>query len=190
MKKIQFRFMVLLSVLAVLVSIAAVPMAGSAISLIEVRNDPLGGVIFVFSVNGKLSKSELKGFVQVQGGDANYSLGCNQVDESTVQCTTSKKAGGNNVVVTFGGSTFWTYVPEAATPYCYNVYDYPPGPFSPDIYAFTTQCQRVPASYGDMLIDFYNPDWGGYFDYEFLPESPVCYNDILEDAYYYPYCPS
>ncbi|MHB8777654.1 MAG: hypothetical protein ACYC6R_07820 [Anaerolineales bacterium] len=113
MKKMQFNFMLLLSMLAMLTGIAAAPLAGTASSLIEVRSNMHGSVVFVFSVSGHFSRAELKGFVQVQGEDANYILHCSQVDENKVQCTTSKKVGGKNVVVTFGGSTFWIYVPPS-----------------------------------------------------------------------------
>lgn len=174
MKKVQF-VLVLLSLLAMLTSIAAAPLAASAIALLEVRNDPGGNVIFVFSVNGQFSKSQLKGFVQVQGNDANYPMGCNQVDENTVQCTTSKKTGGQNVVVTFGGATFWAHVPEAALQYCYNVWDWPLsfGFAVSELQFFpyeiqTVHCQDTPANYGDV-VSIYNPVWEEYYDYEFLP---------------------
>lgn len=196
MKKFQFRLMVFLSLLAMLASVAAAPMAGTALSLIEVRNDGGGGVIFVFRVTGDFSKSELKGWVQVQGGDG-YGLHCNQVDDTTVQCTTTKKAGGYNVVVTFGGSTFWTFVPAARggsgpTQYCYGVYDLYSDPETESAYwgQFDTYCQDAPANFGDTLPSYYNPDYDDYYDYDFMPGSPSCFDPVNEDAYYYPYCPS
>ncbi len=115
MKKIKIVF-VLLSLLAMLTSVAAAPMTATAIALVEVRNDLRGSVVFVFSVDGRFTKSELKGVVQVQGEDANYDLYCSQVDDVTVRCVTSKKTGGKNVVVFFGGSVFWTRVPNAYQP--------------------------------------------------------------------------
>lgn len=190
MKKIRSVW-VLLSMLAMLTSIAAAPMAGGrSIYLYEVRNDPHGGVIFVFSVNGRFSRSELKGTVEVQGEDANYSMNCSQVDEGTVQCTTSRKTGGKNVVLFFGGSIFWTFVPRTAvipTQYCYNVYDVPNPPQDGTLVAFTTFCQDAPANYGD-IINIYNPDWELFYDYEFLPGSPFCYDVIVENAYYWNAC--
>lgn len=111
MKKYQFKVRLFLSVLAILTSMAAAPMKGRVISLDQVRNDMHGGVTFIFSVSGHFSKPELKGIVQVQGEDANYKLYCSQVEKTKVRCTTSKKVGGKNVVVTFGGSSFWTRVP-------------------------------------------------------------------------------
>ena len=47
----------LLSLFSMLVSIAAAPLAGTAISLIEVRNDPDGGIMFVFQVEGQFSSA-------------------------------------------------------------------------------------------------------------------------------------
>jgi hypothetical protein len=186
MKKIQF-VLILLALLAMLTSVAAAPMAGSAISLIDVRNDAGGGVIFIFNVNGQFSKSELKGSVEVQGVDSNYGLYCTQKDDTTVHCTTSRKTGGENVKVTFGGAIFWTYVPEPVSPNCYNVYDltYPPNGF--DLVAFTTFCQYVPANYGD-IINVYNPAWNSFYNFEFLPQSPYCYMTIIENAYYWNVC--
>lgn len=191
MKKILFTGLVLLSLLAM--STGAALAAGASVSLVEVRNDSGGGVIFVFKVSGEFSKSELNnGYVQVQGGD-NYGLYCNQVDESTVQCSTSKKTGDQNVAVNFGGSTFWIFVPPARSSgvqsqYCYGVYDvYYYSDEEPGLYwkMFDTYCQNEPASYGDSLENYYNPDFDEYYSYVFLPESPSC-ADKVEDAYYLP----
>lgn len=118
MKKIQFSLIILL---ALLVMTTGTAFAGSALSLIEVRNDK-SGATFIFRVTGEFSRSELNsGFVQVSGGD-NYPLSCAQQDATTVVCHTTKKAGGN-VVVSFGGSSFWTDVPVAPQQICYAVYD-------------------------------------------------------------------
>jgi hypothetical protein len=113
MKKMQF-VLVALAVLAMVTSVAAAPVVpghGST-ALIQVRNDPGGSVTFVFRVEGQLPKSQLHGAVHVNGEDANFPLSCVQKDDTTVQCTTSRNAGGKNVVVTFGGASFWTDVPE------------------------------------------------------------------------------
>ncbi|MBI5944126.1 MAG: hypothetical protein HY864_07140 [Chloroflexi bacterium] len=186
MKKMRFVW-IILSIAAMLASVAAAPLAGTALTLIEVRNDKHGDVIFVFSVSGHFSKSELKGYVQVQGEDANYDLSCSQVDDVTVQCTTSRKTGGKNVVVFFGGSVFWAFVPPTIAQYCYNVYDIPWPPEGGTLVAFTTYCQDAPANYGDV-INLYNPEWDFNYDYEFLPESPICYDVIIENAFYWNRC--
>jgi len=189
MKKMRFVW-ILFSLVIFLTSLAAAPLAGSAISLVDVRNDAGGGVIFIFNVSGEFSRSELKGFVEVQGEDANYDLYCTQKDDTTVHCTTSRKTGGQNVVVTFGGATFWAYVPEVAalTQYCYNVWDWPiafgnegeiSGAFFPyEIQA--THCQNSPANYGD-IVNIYNPVWESSWDYEFLPG---CLG-VVDDAYWF-----
>lgn len=168
MKKLQLKVMIFLSVLAMLSSIAAAPMAGSALTLIEVRNDWGGGVLFVFRVDGHFSKSELNGLVQVQGEGATYGLHCNQVDDNTVQCSTSKKTAGRNVVITFGGSTFFAFVPEAVIKYCYNVYDV--GglrgiQFDPML--VTVHCQGVPANDGDVIEED-SPNFGPNQSYTYL----------------------
>ena len=186
MKKMRFVW-ILFSLVIFLTSLAAAPLAGSAISLVDVRNDVGGGVIFIFSVNGEFSKSELKGFVEVQGADANYDLHCTQKDATTVHCTTSRKTGGHNVVVTFGGATFWAYVPEAATLYCYPVYDYVYSNFL-EWQLIGNNCQSSPAQNGD-IINFYNDyGWDQWYDYEYMdPSTLECVN--FGAGYYYPFCP-
>ncbi len=188
MKKMRFVW-ILFSLVIFLTSLAAAPLAGSAISLVDVRNDAGGGVIFIFNVSGEFSKSELKGFVEVQGADANYDLHCTQKDATTVHCTTSRKTGGQNVVVTFGGATFWAYVPEAGPQYCYNVWDWPLFAFGNEGEVLgagssyeiqTTHCQNSPAHYGDV-VNIYNPVYDYYYDYEFLPGCV----GIIDSAYWY-----
>jgi hypothetical protein len=177
MKKMQF-VLIVLAVLAMLANIAAAPLA---ISLIQVRNDAGGGAVFVFRVNGQFSPAQLKGTVHVNGEDINFPLYCVQKDETTVQCTTSRNAGGNHVVVTFGGSKFWTDVPEAAAPqYCYNVYDDSSARYGRSFYLLTSYCQDTPALYNDMIkLDIVNH---GVFDiYTFSHGA----NPINEDAYFY-----
>jgi len=174
MKKMRFVW-ILFSLVIFLTSLAAAPLAGSAISLVDVRNDAGGGVIFIFNVSGEFSRSELKGFVEVQGADANYDLHCTQKDATTVHCTTSRKAGGQNVVVTLGGAKFWTYVPEVAalqSQYCNNVYGWAPPEgdgFSWVLVTLASHCQSTPANYGDILLNVYSPYWDSFDDYEFLP---------------------
>ncbi len=185
MKKLRFVW-VLFSLLVFLTSLAAAPLAGSAISLVEVRTDPAGGVIFIFNVSGEFSNSELKGFVEVQSEDANYDLHCTQKDDTTVHCTTSRKTAGKNVVVTFGGTTFFTFVPETR-PICYPVYDY--GFDNPSVWQLIGHnCQSESAQNGDM-INFYNDyGWDQWYDYEYMdPSTLECVN--FGAGYYYPFCP-
>src|SRR5687767_15800613 len=112
MKKYFITILVLLSMLIIQVGIVgAAPMASGTVSLVSVSHG-FKGPIFTFEVSGDFSKKELKGAVHVQGG-ADYGLHCGQVDDSTVTCTTSDKVSAVNVSVTFGGSTFWVFVPSA-----------------------------------------------------------------------------
>ena len=123
MKKYLVTSLVLLSMLIVQVgTVAAAPMASGTVSLVSVSHG-FKGPIFTFTVSGDFSKKDLKGAVHVQGG-SDYGLHCAQKDDTTVTCTTSDKVSGVNVSVTFGGSTFWTYVPEAPSEpiqYCYSI---------------------------------------------------------------------
>jgi hypothetical protein len=173
--------LVVLSLLVALVGIAAAPMASGTVKLVGVQYVPQKGPVFTFEVSGKFGRSALKGTVHVQGG-GNFPLYCTQVDDTTVKCHTSQKVGAVNVSVTFGGSTFWTYVPGAPE-FCYNIYDY-------DLdfvwRSYGIHCQNVPAEYDDT-IPFYNPDWDLEYDVWFLPEGPTC-SGINEEAYYYPWC--
>lgn len=190
-KKLQLKFMVVLSLLAMTATVAAAPMRAAVITLIGAANDG-GGVSFTFRVSEPLSKSQLKGgWVQVQGGDS-FPLSCVQVDDETVRCTSSKKAGGQNVVVGFGGSTFWTYVPEAHaqgggggnSSGCYNYYDLVWGEEEDFWWEQGGETCEEPDGYGDtVLID---ETW-----YRFEPSSdtealycPPAENTINEDAYY------
>jgi|SRR5687767_6506349 hypothetical protein len=164
------------------------------------------GPIFTFRVSGKFSKSELRGTVHVENG-GDFSLHCKQVNEDTVKCHTSRKVSGVNVSVSFGGSTFWTYVTEAPalTPspssspseYCYSIWDY--WWFTNGEWVdFGPHCQGEPANEGDSIT--YNVPDPISGSYESLPvdfyvdvpdfsnscSSPVPYNG---PAYYYSGCP-
>ena len=198
MKKYLVTILVLLSMLIIQVStVAAAPMASGTVSLVSVSHG-FKGPIFTFTVSGDFSKKELKGTVHVQGG-ADYGLHCAQKDDTTVTCTTSDKVSGVNVSVTFGGSTFWTYVPEAPTltpdlaptEYCYSIWDW--WDFTDNEWTdFGPYCQDTPAEEGDII--FYTvPDPNGSFEFPsmFLEENIFeGYCDAWAgSAYYYPGCP-
>lgn len=124
MKKIIWT--ILLVILFVTVNTGAA-WAGSAIELISVTNNG-GGPSFTFRVSGEFSPSQLKGSGHINGGD-DFEMDCVQKDETTVVCHAPAKAGGQGTSVTFGGSTFWTNVPEqriasggGSTQYCYGVW--------------------------------------------------------------------
>lgn len=184
MKKMQYVFVVL-ALLTMLTGIAAAPVVPghSSTALIQVRNDPGGSVTFVFRVEGQLPKSQLKGAVHVNGEDANFPLYCVQKDDTTVQCTTSRNTGGKNVVITFGGASFWTNVPESRPQpqslcqYSYDVYDWN-GNSLPDSTAwegFFSFCQDVPAEEGDTI---FTDGWpgGGSYNYQY-------YTNGIDKAY-------
>ena len=181
MKKQLFAVMLVLSMLAMFAGTAAAAGTATLVSVSHGENGP----VFTFSVNGRFSKSELKGTLHVEGG-RDFDLHCTQLDDTTVKCTTSAKVSGVNVSFSWGGSTFWTNVPEAPV-FCYGIYDWN----FPDMTAwqqYGTHCQENRATYGD-IISWDNPDWGDS-PYVFLPESPVCPFYQPGDGYYFPACPN
>lgn len=167
----------------------------NVVSLIEVRNDNGGGIIFVFQVNGKISKANLNnGFVQVEGGNA-YGLHCNQIDDTRVQCSTSKKASGKNVVVEFAGSKFWTYVPEQKPVEvfyrCYSVYDWDNNLYPTGWVRYGSHCQNFPPEDGDE-ITWLNPYLYPPYIYWYSSASQPSWCPAWSGfgpGYYYFYCP-
>lgn len=186
MKKMRY-FGFILSLLAMFVSVAANPMDGKAIELLEVRNDADGGVIFVFHVEGKFTRSELEGWVDVQGGDS-YKIYCNQVSADTVQCSTSRKTGDHNVMLTFGGATFWDKVPEkissgssGCSGLTYHAYDWNDYFLSDSTYwnSFFDFCSDTVPNDGDILSsNEWSKLWNEttYYDYKY-------YSNGVDNAY-------
>lgn len=184
------RFLMFLFLLIPTHLVYATSQKDVVISLIEVRNDSSGSVIFIFQVSGKISKSNLNnGYVQVQGGN-DYGLHCNQTDENTVQCTTSKKTGGENVVVGFAGSKFWAYIPESKpVTDCYNIYDWDDS-FNPTQWVlYGTYCQDYPAQDGDE-ITWINPYLLPPYIYTYSSSAQPswCTWAGMGPGYYYPFC--
>jgi hypothetical protein len=189
MKRVS-AILTLFSLLAALVSIAAAPSAAGTATLIGAGYVEGKGVVFTFHITGNVSRSDLRGSVSVDGA-GNYGLDCVRVDSETVKCTAPKAVAGHNVVVTWGGSTFWTYVPPIPEPksYCYSIYDWDAEPTTEWVH-YGTYCQDVPAAYDTDIIIWENPDWGLSI-YQFLPESPDqedCLGKRHGDAYYFPWC--
>jgi hypothetical protein len=184
-------FSTILIVLALLALSTGTVFAGSAMELLEVRNDGAGPT-FIFRVIGEFSRSELEsGFVHVNGGD-DLPLYCAQTDATTVVCHTPKKAGGKDVVVGFGNARFWVFVPETRRNYCYSVWDW----WDFTNYQWTNFgpiCQEEPANaYDASTYDI--PEQGIYdapvifYDYNVSGNCtpPVPYDG---PAYYHPSCP-
>jgi len=193
MKKLIMVMIVVLSMLVMFVgTVSAAPLTSGTATLISVDYIPGKGPVFTFQVSGHFSNADLKGALHVEGG-ADFDLYCTQVDSSMVKCTVSKNAAGKRVSLSWGGSTFWTSVPNAPAASCYNVYDWnTPAPYTTWV-NYGTVCQERPAQYGDV-IGWYNPGWGATFPYEYLPQSPddpSCTTaPISGDAYYFPICPA
>jgi hypothetical protein len=197
MKKYLITVLTLLIVLAV--QSAGIVAAAGSLTLVGVSQTEKGPV-FTFRVSGKFSKSELKGSVHVENG-GDYKLHCTQVDDDTIKCNASEKVSGVNVSVSFGGSTFWTYVPEApastsspssssSSQYCYSIWDY--WEFTDGEWAdFGPHCQDTPAEHGDEIL-YTVPDPGGSFEAPvwFIEEDMPEYCDIPNygPAYYYTPC--
>lgn len=188
-KKLLGALLVLAMLAAFTGTVSAAPLAGSAVELLSARAG-MNGTVFQFRVSGEFSRAELQGRAVVQGGES-YSLDCRQIDDETVRCTTSLKVQGN-VTVTFGGSTFWTFI-KPFTKYCYNIVDWNfADPLPSDHWVVAgNHCQSYPAQEGQM-ISFFNPDWSGTYDYFFLLNSPdPCgrtFPPSGEDAFYYTGC--
>jgi hypothetical protein len=184
MKKSLVAIMMVLSMLVMFVgTVSAASLASGTATLVGVEYVPGKGPVFTFAVSGEFTKADLKGSLHIEGGD-DFDLYCTQVDSSTVTCTVSKKAAGKNVVLSWGGSKFWTSVPLAPE-FCYNIYDWAS---TMDAWVnYGSHCQDRSANYGDQIL-WDNPEWGTSL-YIFLPESPTCPFYQPGDAYYYPSCP-
>ncbi len=194
MKKVLLTTLFLLAMLVSLIgTVAAAPLSSGTITLLSVEYVPGKGPVFTFHVSGQFSKSDLKGFVHVEGGE-DFEVTCTQVDDETVKCGTSKAAAGKNVSITWGGSTFWASVPVATEPaapeYCYSIWDW--WDFTDYEWTdFGPHCQETPAQAFDELT--YSPDgieegWVVFFDEDVSDYClyPVPYNG---PAYYFPWCP-
>lgn len=185
------RILVFVSIFTVMVmrveTVSAAPSAGGAVIELETAHGGASGAVFIFKVSGEFSKAELKGSAQVSDG-SEFTIYCDQLDAETVRCLTSSKVWGD-VTVTFGGVSFTTRIGlfEPAK-YCYGVWDWDYETESVWV-QIGTYCQSQPASYGDVIYNFYNPEWDDYYDYEFLPNSPSCPFYQPGDAFYYPDCP-
>jgi hypothetical protein len=164
---------------------------GQALTLDRVYNTGRS-IVFVFSVNGEFSKSELYGG-SIITGDGTYGMSCNQVDADTVQCTADSRAiAGQDVFILFGNARFYTsvkyveYTQKHAGGYCYTIYDWDAG--IPWTYweAYGTYCQDFPAKAGDQFV-WDNPVYG--------PSTYTFYPDGVDDygwanpgqGYYYYY---
>ncbi len=180
--------LVLMLVFVMLVGLTGVVAAapGNSAELVSVIYVPGAGPQFTFHVQGDFSRAELNGLIHVTGGD-DYGFHCNQQDENTVVCTTSKKTAGHNVTIQWGGFMFWTSVPVAIDRYCYGIWDWDSNSATAWV-NYGSFCQNAPASYGDQMV-WNNPVFGPS-TYTFMPGSPNCFkNDIYESAYYYE-CPN
>lgn len=183
MKKYLVTILVVLSMLTMFVG--TVGAAPSSIKLLESVWTG-GGVKFTFEITGDI---EGGGWLlgNVSWADGSVKMTCNQ-EGSTVTCMAPKSVADKNIIVTFQGSSFYTYVKSRS--FCYDVYDWPLDESTTWV-NYGSVCQDAPADYGD-LIEWYNPDWDETFPYEFLPESPTpcIFDPVMGDAYYFPGCPA
>lgn len=111
MKKVVLSGLFLIALLALTTGVV---FAGSALELVEVRNDD-GQPKFVFRVSGAFSQKDLSNGLVIVGNKA-FPLYCAQTNPNTLVCHTSKAAVGQKVVVSIGGARFWGYVPEQVVP--------------------------------------------------------------------------
>jgi len=68
MKRHLFTILILLSMLVMPIEVAAAPMASGTATLVSVEYVPGKGPVFIFTVSGKFSRSNLKGSLHVEGG--------------------------------------------------------------------------------------------------------------------------
>lgn len=181
-------------ILSVLLALTTSPVfAGTALELIEVRNDGAGPT-FIFRVSGDFTKQELSdGFVNVSGGEI-YTLYCGAKQTGdTIVCHTTKKASGHNVVIGFGNARFWTFVPLPNV--CYSIWDWLIS--GPDAWTKMGQhCQEGEANDGDK-IEYYNNYSNTYQSVMFfeiytpLPGTCAVIGEppVNEAGYYFPICP-
>lgn len=191
MKKQLIVIVIVFAMLAAFTGTAvAAPLASGSATLVSVVFVTGKGPVYTFEVSGKYSKADLDGVLQVDGG-ASFDLHCTQVDSSTVKCTSSKKAAGQNVTLSWGGAVFSASVPVAPAESCYSIWDWEFA-FPPTTWVnFGTHCQPRPARDGDS-IDWYNQAWGDTYTYVFMEGSPACNFLALqsqdESAFYFPAC--
>jgi hypothetical protein len=180
MKKYLFTVLVVISLLTMFTgTVGAAPQM--SVSFIEAFWTGYG-VNFKFKVSENLGDGWLVATVSWDGGKVDMT--CVQ-EEDIVTCTGPKTVADKNIVVSFQGMTFATYV--KSHPFCYSIYDWNfPSPYT-NWTNYGGYCQEVPANYGDSII-WNNPVFGPS-GYEFLPESPACLDFVNEGAYYYS-CPN
>lgn len=180
MKKLLFANLtvIFLLVMTTGAALAAPEAEGTAISVLEVRQDAI-----LFSVSGHFTQEELNGGSLQFGGEI-YELHCAQVDDVTVHCTMPLKALGENLIINFGGSNFWVKAPQAN--FCSPVYDYELGNETSWI-NIGQHCDDHPAQVGDT-IEFYNSfGWNEWYDYDFMDPSTLPCVDFGA-GYYYNFC--
>jgi hypothetical protein len=199
MRKISSVFFTLLVLLAITVS--PVLAASGNLTLRETRNDPGGGVIFIFEYTGDFTDDDFKGGSVLFNGQY-YPLDCNIAEGvGEVWCTASRALAGQYVQIFLAGFIFWDRVPEShgggsgGGQICYEVWywDDSEGVFWDD--DPTSYCQDAPANYGDVISltappYFFTDDY--YFWDDNLTDNPAnqgCggfYFDgsVAGDAYY------
>src|SRR5574341_2181620 len=160
MKKQLFTILLVVTMLAMFTGTVAA--AGSA-TLVSVIYVPGKGPVYTFEVSGKYSKAEREGILQVNGGGS-FDLHCSQIDSTTVKCVSSKKAAGQNVTLSWGGSRFSASVPVAPGAFCYGIWDWEYSLTPTTWVNYGTYCQPRAAHYGDA-IDWYNEVYGATFTY-------------------------
>ncbi len=187
MKKHLSVIVLVLAMLTMFTGVAsAAPLASGNASLVNVTFVQGKGLVFTFQVSDHYSKAELDGKLHAVGG-GDFDLSCQQVDENTVTCVVSKFTENSDVVVSWGGFTFWTHTPR--TSICYGIWDWAPANPTPNSWVlYGSHCQEHEASAGDSFM-WNNPVWGPS-PYEFGPQSPNCFaNNVSGDGYYYQSCP-
>jgi hypothetical protein len=110
MKRKTLLIVTLLSILAMLFTVAAAPAAKGVFHLVDARFVSGKGFVFVFSVSGKVGS--LKGSVSTSSNS--FSLNCVETDGAHVNCTVNGALAayqGKPATVSINGQSFATKLP-------------------------------------------------------------------------------
>ena len=182
MKKILVSVLVLLSMLTMFVGTVA---AAPKMSVTFQGGIWTGhGVNFTFKVDESLGGGWLTATISWDGGGANMS--CVQ-EGDIVTCTGPKTAADKNIVVSFQGLSYSTYVKSHS--FCYGIWDYW-GFTNGEWENFGPYCQDTAAHQGDMIM-YTVPDPNGSFEFPswFLEDANCEWFDVPDQGPAYYFCP-
>ena len=113
MKNKLFLLLSLISIMAMLVGTAANPLESRSISLAEVRFVQGKGVVFLFDITGKFTKSDLDTAYAYAGGNSLDVHCVIKKGQDQIACTVHaiNQYAGQSVLIGLLGQGFWATVP-------------------------------------------------------------------------------